>query len=182
MKIHLDSAASAPLCPEAARAMTAAWAEPGNAASSHAAGRAARRILEDARDRVARRLDADAADVVFTSGATEANNLALFGLAGEPPGILVATGIEHPSVAEPIAKLVERGFTVLRINVDSTGVAQSPLLPSPHVLRGRGVGGEGVEIPCETTKLREGPLPPSPRPSPPGVPGGASGFDVARLV
>ncbi len=63
--------------------------------------------------------------MTFTSGGTEANNLALFGLAGAEfsPGHLVSTPLEHPAVAEPIAKLEAGGFAVSRASVDDHGLA-----------------------------------------------------------
>src|SRR5918999_5826754 len=77
--IDLDHNATTPLLPEAWEAMRAAPA--GNPASAHAAGRKARQALEDAREKVAALLGAHPDEVTFTSGATEANNLAVFGLA-----------------------------------------------------------------------------------------------------
>ena len=78
--IYLDHAGTTPLRPEAAAAMAAAWAVVGNPASAHRFGRQARTLLEDARERVAALLGASPDEVVFTGGATEANNLAVFGL------------------------------------------------------------------------------------------------------
>ena len=87
-RIYLDHAATTPVLPEVWDAMRAVPS--GNPASAHAAGRYARRALEDARERVADLLGAEPGEVIFTSGATEANNLALFGLAGDLPGHIVA--------------------------------------------------------------------------------------------
>ena len=84
----------------------------GNPASAHAVGRKARQALEDARERIALCLDASAEEVVFTSGATEANNLAIFGLAGSPPGHILSSPMEHPCVVEPLRQLAARRFTV----------------------------------------------------------------------
>src|SRR5689334_4884168 len=110
-RIDLDHAATTPVLPEARAAMWPLLAEPlGNPASAHAAGRQARRALEDARERVAALLGADPDEVIFTSGATEANNLALFGLAGDPPGHVIAGPVEHPCVVEPLRQLTARGF------------------------------------------------------------------------
>src|SRR3954451_2687949 len=109
--IYLDHSATTPLHPSAREAMLPyLGAEFGNPASAHAVGRRARQALEDARERVAALLDAFPDEVVFTSGATEANNLALFGLCGEPPGRIRASPIEHPSVVEPLRQLAGRGF------------------------------------------------------------------------
>src|SRR5438046_7622794 len=101
MAIYLDNSASTPVLPEVWEAMRPYRLEPGNPASSHAFGRRARRGLEDARERIAELLEAQPDEVLFTSGATEANNLALFGLAGPAPGSIVTSPIEHPCVLEP---------------------------------------------------------------------------------
>ncbi|MGY4800003.1 cysteine desulfurase family protein [Teichococcus aerofrigidensis] len=96
MPVYLDANATEPLRPQARDAMIAALELPGNPSSIHADGRAARRLLEEGRRRVAERLDARPQDLVFTSGATEANALAILGL-GRGRRIL-AGGTEHPSV------------------------------------------------------------------------------------
>jgi cysteine desulfurase len=127
--IYLDNNASTPLLPAAREAMLAHLdAAPGNPASAHAAGRRARRAIEDAREQFAALLGAQPDEVVFTSGATESNNLALFGLAG-PPGHLIASPIEHPSVSEPLAALAEQGHALDRLPVGPTGVVEAAALP-----------------------------------------------------
>ena len=124
--IYLDWSATTPVRPEVWEAMRPFAVDHfGNPASAHAAGRKARQALEDARERVARLLDARADEVVFTSGATEANNLALFGLAGSPPGHVLASPIEHPCVAEPLRQLAARGFDVEYVPVDANGIVDA---------------------------------------------------------
>ena len=124
-EIYLDSNATTPLLPAVWEAMRPYSTDCfGNPASAHSAGRRARQALEDARERVAFLLGANPDEVIFTSGATEANNLAIFGLAGESPGHLITTPIEHPSVAEPIERLEKRGFRISRMPVDSTGIVE----------------------------------------------------------
>lgn len=120
--IYLDYAASTPLLPEAWEAMRPWALSAGNAASSHAFGRAARKALDDARARIARCLDADPDEILFTSGATEANNLALFGLISDAPGTIALSPLEHPCVLEPLQKLMARGFVALPLPVQSDGV------------------------------------------------------------
>ena len=121
--IYLDHNATTPLLPAAWEAMQPCFTEAyGNAASAHHVGRRARQALEDARERTAALLGAHADEVIFTSGATEANNIALFGLAGEPPGHLITSPIEHPCVVEPFRRLEEVGFTVDNLPVDTEGV------------------------------------------------------------
>src|SRR3546814_4928928 len=105
MTVYLDYNATAPIRPEALAAMTAALAEPGNASSVHGPGRRARRLIETARAQVAALADADPTWVIFTSGGTEANNLALAGLPAAR--ILISAG-EHDSLrqAAPTAQRI----------------------------------------------------------------------------
>src|SRR6202047_218026 len=101
-RVYLDWNATTPLRPEAREAMAAAWDLPGNPSSVHAEGRLARRCIEDARAAVAGAVGALPRNVVFTSGGTEANALALTpGLrrgSGLPGARLLVSGIEHASV------------------------------------------------------------------------------------
>jgi cysteine desulfurase len=123
--IYLDNNATTPVLPAVWEAMRPFWTDVyGNPASAHQAGRHARRALEDARERVADLLGARPDEVLFTSGATEANNLALLGLAGDPPGHLVVSPVEHPSVLEPVRHLAEHGFTIDWLPVDVQGVVR----------------------------------------------------------
>lgn len=98
-----------------------------NPASQHASGRAARAVLEHARDTIAEILGARTAahahdQVIFTSGGTEANNLALFGLAGQSPGRIIVSAIEHPSVLAAAARLAQLGCDVQHLRVLPNGV------------------------------------------------------------
>jgi cysteine desulfurase len=121
--IYLDNNATTPLLPAVAEAMRPFATEVfGNPASAHGFGRRARQALEDARETVAELLDAAADEVVFTSGATEANNTALLGLAGAAPSRIVASPIEHPSVAGPLGRLAELGHMIERLPVDGAGL------------------------------------------------------------
>jgi cysteine desulfurase len=101
-RVYLDWNATAPLRPEASKAMAAAWDLCGNPSSVHAEGRQARKLIEDARASVARAVGAVPRNIIFTSGGTEANALALTpGLrraAGLPAERLVISAIEHASV------------------------------------------------------------------------------------
>jgi cysteine desulfurase len=124
--IYLDHASTTPVLPEVWEAMRPLAVEHfGNPASAHAAGRKARQALEDARERVAHGLGASPDEVIFTSGATEANNLAIFGLAGSPPGHILASPIEHPCVTEPLKQLAARGFEVEYVPVGRDGVVSA---------------------------------------------------------
>lgn len=130
--IYLDNNATTPLLPAVWEAMRAAADRFGNAASAHHVGRRARQALEDARERCAALLGAHPDELIFTSGATEANNLAIFGLADDPPGHIVVSPIEHPSVTEPIQRLAKLGFLVASLPVDSAGVVSLSCL-SEHM-------------------------------------------------
>src|SRR5262245_18694495 len=126
--IYLDHNATTPLLPEAAEAIRRTEAEAfGNPSSAHHAGRAARRALEDARERVAALRGANPDEVTFTSGATEANNLAVLGLAANRA---VASQLEHPCVVEPLRQLELRGAAVEWWPVDRRGIFEcGPLAP-----------------------------------------------------
>jgi cysteine desulfurase len=99
---YLDYNATAPVRPEAAAAVAEALRQPANASSVHAFGRAARRALEQARATIARSVGASPEGVVFVSGGTEANNLALQGIDGP----VLVSAIEHPSILEAVPSAV----------------------------------------------------------------------------
>ena len=124
--IYLDNAATTRIRPEVRAAMEPFLDyEYGNASSLHAAGRRARRALEDARDTCAAALGGDPKEIVFTSGATESNTLAIVGVAEALRGRadhLVTTAIEHPSVLETFARLEKQGWKVTRVPVDGAGL------------------------------------------------------------
>jgi cysteine desulfurase len=128
--IYLDHNATTPLLEEVAAAM-APWQQEwfGNPASQHAAGRRARRALDDARAEIGRILGADLSPrrpdrVVFTSGGTEANNLALLGTCSGPSGEAILSAIEHPSVTAAAARLEQRGWRIHRLGVTADGVVE----------------------------------------------------------
>lgn len=125
MAIYLDHAATTPLRPEALEAMLPYLTERfGNPSSPHAFGRAARAALDEARERMAARLNAEPRELVFTSGGTEANNLALKGAAwaGKARGNqIVTSAIEHHSVGDTLAHLEKFGFEIVTLGVDRYG-------------------------------------------------------------
>jgi len=124
--IYLDHHATTPLLPAAFEAMQRVQIEAyGNPASAHQLGRKARQLLEDARDLVAQHLGAYPEEVIFTSGATESNNLAIFGFAGQPPAQLVAAPFEHPCVVEPLKHLEKHGFQVDWLPVTPRGQVET---------------------------------------------------------
>ncbi|NIL95969.1 MAG: aminotransferase class V-fold PLP-dependent enzyme [Planctomycetales bacterium] len=134
--IYLDHNATTPLDPRVADAMRQAAAESfANPASQHGPGRQARRTVERARQQIGQLLGADmggggADRLIFTSGATEANNLALRGLAGQPPGRLIISAIEHPSVVGTAENLHSLGFEISLLPVDGDGIVQVDALPA----------------------------------------------------
>ena len=119
MRIYLDHNAGAPLRPEvrAAIARFSAADEATNPAAVHRGGQHARRALEQARAQVARLIGAAAREVVFTSGGTESNNLAIHGVAGAHPTRrkVVSSAIEHSSILAPLDHLAGEGFDVIRL-------------------------------------------------------------------
>jgi cysteine desulfurase len=136
-RVYLDWNATTPLRPEARQAMAAAWDIAGNPSSVHAEGRQARRLVEDARAAIAAAVGARPPDVVFTSGGTEANALALTpGLrrgAGEPVRRLLVSAIEHTSVLsggrfspEAIATIQVTGSGLIDIDHLRTLLADRP--------------------------------------------------------
>ncbi|QDT54106.1 Cysteine desulfurase [Caulifigura coniformis] len=121
--IYLDHNATTPPLPEVvetvARISREAFANPG---SRHAGGRVARRVLDEAREIIGQVLDAAPSEIVFTSGGTEANNLALFGFARGRSGTFAAMEGEHPSIEEPLKELEARGWRRCTIPMSPEGL------------------------------------------------------------
>jgi cysteine desulfurase len=124
-RVYLDHNATSPLRPAARRAFLECAEElAGNASSVHAEGRRARHVLDLARERVAQALGVDEDEIVFTSGGTESNNLALFGASaavGEAARVVVAA-TEHSSVLAPAAELGRAGRALDVVPVDGHGL------------------------------------------------------------
>lgn len=125
---YLDHAASTPILPEAVAAVVAAMTAPGNASSMHAAGRRARRSVEESREALAAALGARPSEVVFTGGGTESDNLAVKGLywarrAADPRRTRVlASAVEHHAVLDAIEWLVaHEGAQATWLEVDALG-------------------------------------------------------------
>lgn len=93
----------------------------GNPASRHSLGRRARQVLEDAREQIAAILNAAPGEVIFTSGGTESINLALFGLASGPPGVIALPPGEHPATEESVRALQQCGWRRTEIPIDAEG-------------------------------------------------------------
>jgi cysteine desulfurase len=129
MPIYLDCAATTPLDPRVREEMLRCLDDDfGNAGSrTHKSGERARALVERARDRVAAVVASSRGDVIFTSGATESNNLALLGLAASATDRrhIVSTAVEHRAVLEPLTELGTRGFTVTLIEPSPSGVVDA---------------------------------------------------------
>ncbi|MBC1271899.1 cysteine desulfurase family protein [Listeria booriae] len=125
-RVYLDHAATSPIHPEVVQAMLASFTNNyGNPSSIHYAGREARKSLDEARATVAQSIQADEREIVFTSGGTEGDNIALIGvaLANKERGThIITTAIEHPAVLETCKYLETQGFTVTYLPVDGEGV------------------------------------------------------------
>ena len=126
MTVYLDHAATTPMLPAALEAMTAQLAAVGNPSSLHASGRLARRVVEESRETIAQALGCRPGEVVFTSGGTESDNLALKGIywarrAADPARRrILATAVEHHAVLDPLHWLGEQdGAEVELLPVDS---------------------------------------------------------------
>jgi cysteine desulfurase len=126
MTLYLDNNASTPIDPRVLDEMVRCYRENyGNAGSPHVYGERAKAAVQLARDRVVAVVAARRHEVIFTSGATESNNLALLGLAAQGEAIgkrhLVSTKIEHRAVLEPLSELRKRGFDVTLVAPQSDG-------------------------------------------------------------
>src|SRR5262245_41213783 len=132
MPLYLDCAATAPIDPRVqAEVLRCLSGEFGNAGSrTHEFGSRARAAVEHARDQVAAVTASSRGDVIFTSGATESNNLAILGLAAAAGARrhVVSTAIEHAAVLEPLEELQRRGFEVTYVRPDSGGAVEHDAL------------------------------------------------------
>lgn len=123
-RVYLDYNATTPIHPRVAAAMQTALDSYGNPSSAHWAGAPARLIIEDSRRQIALMLGCEPDEVIFTSGGTEANNLALKGLAfahGVGNSHVITSAIEHPAILAPCAFLQRLGAGCTVIPVDATG-------------------------------------------------------------
>ena len=137
MPVYLDHAASTPVRPEAIEAMLPFLAEhPGNPSGAHAASRATKNALEEARETVAAAFGVEPRNIVFTGGGSEGDNLAVKGAAwaarARRPDLdrVVTTGIEHKAVLGACARLEREGFGVARIAATSAGTVDLDALAS----------------------------------------------------
>jgi cysteine desulfurase len=124
--IYLDHNATTPILPAVVDAMLPYLREHfGNASSEHPYGRRARDALDRARGEVAALLGCDVDEIIFTSGGTEANNLAILGAAATSARRRIVTSVvEHPATLQPADRLERRGWDVVRVGVDTDGRAR----------------------------------------------------------
>ncbi|BDO41559.1 cysteine desulfurase family protein [Cellulomonas sp. NTE-D12] len=135
MSVYLDHAATTPMLPAAVETLTRELARTGNPSSLHASGRAARRTVEEGRERLAAALGARPSEVVLTSGGTEADNLAVKGLfwarrtADPDRRRLLVSSVEHHAVLDPAFWMAEHaGAEVVLLPVDGDGVVDTAAL------------------------------------------------------
>jgi cysteine desulfurase len=124
-RIYLDYSATTPLAPEVLEAMRPYLTEHfGNASSIHGFGREAKVALDAAREEMATALGAQPQEIAFTSGGTEAGNMAILGVAQtfSEPRHLITSRIEHPCVLNPCHELEKRGWQVTYVEPDATGM------------------------------------------------------------
>lgn len=121
--IYLDNNATTQPLPEVVETVARHLRESyGNPSSRHALGRKARRVLEDSREQIAAILGAVPSELVFTSGGTEANNLAVFGLTSEKPATILSSPGEHPSNLEACRVRQRQGWALETLAVDGSGL------------------------------------------------------------
>ncbi len=126
MTIYLDNGATTAVDKEVVEAMLPFFKDKyGNASSMHHAGQDARKAVDDARQKIADALGAEAKEIIFTSGGTESDNLAIKGAARankEKGNHIITTKIEHPAVLSTCKKLEKEGFSVTYLDVDPDGL------------------------------------------------------------
>ncbi len=122
---YLDNSATTRLDPRVQEVILKTFSDVyGNPSSLHGPGRAARRTVDNARERIAGLLGVDEKEILFTSGATEANNLVFQGLPENRGKHIVTTRVEHPSVSEVCSSLEKHGWEITRLPVNREGRVQ----------------------------------------------------------
>ncbi len=164
--VYLDNSATTAVCKEAVERMTRVMVEQyGNPSSLHTLGINAQREVTRARGEVATLIGAKPEQVVFTSGGTEANNLAVLGGAeakARRPHVAVTTAVEHPSVAACFDRLEAQGWTVVRVQPDTDGTvsadaierACTPDTTIVSVMTVNNETGAQMDIPAIVTRVR----------------------------
>ena len=128
--IYLDNAASTQIHEDVLEAMLPYLKEQyGNPSSIHRYGRLAHKAIEKARKQIAMLINADSSEILLTSGGTESNNTALYGIAEKKPhSQIITSSIEHDAILEPCKKLAKDGFDVIYLPVDTHGVVNLSVL------------------------------------------------------
>ncbi|MFH1849609.1 MAG: cysteine desulfurase family protein [archaeon] len=123
MKVYLDHGATTPVDPKVVEAMLPYYTETyGNASSLHQFGREAKEALERSRDTIAKSINADPAEIIFTSGGSESDNLAIKGIVPAKKGShIITSAIEHPAVLNTCQTLEKNGCRVTYLGVDAEG-------------------------------------------------------------
>ena len=139
MRIYMDHNATTPLHPEVEEELKSNFGLYGNPSSMHSFGREARRKIEDAREKVAKLIDADVASIIFTGGGSESNNTVLKVVTCSDATCvhcpanrkqIITSTIEHPSVLNTVQTLDARGIPATYIDVDKTGTVDLDRLES----------------------------------------------------
>lgn len=130
--VYLDNAATTRVCKDSQEAVLFAMDKAyGNPSSLHGLGIEAEKLIDYSKAKIASALGCDINEIIFTSGATESNNMAVFGLAtnyGKRKKRVVTTAVEHPSVAEPFEKLKSMGFDVVTVAPNENGEITADML------------------------------------------------------
>jgi len=130
--IYLDNAASTKIHEDVLESMIPYLKEQyGNPSSIHRYGRQAHKAVEKARTQIANLINADPSEILFTSGGTESNNTALYGIAKKNPGSrIITSSIEHDAILEPCRRLEKDGFDLIYLPVDNSGLVDPLILKS----------------------------------------------------
>jgi cysteine desulfurase len=128
--IYLDNAASTKIHEDVLESMIPYLKEQyGNPSSIHRYGRQAHKAIEKARTQIANLINADPSEILFTSGGTESNNTALYGIAKKNPGSrIITSSIEHDAILEPCKRLEKDGFDLIYLPVDNSGLVDPLIL------------------------------------------------------
>ena len=130
-EIYLDNASTTPIYKEVIKEMNKSYLEDyGNPSSLHKLGEKARNSVNKARTEIAREINANPSEIIFTSGATESNNLAFFGLAkqNKKKNKILISSIEHSSIFEISEALKKEGYKIIEIPIDSQGFVDIPFI------------------------------------------------------
>ncbi|GFP18718.1 cysteine desulfurase, partial [Candidatus Hakubella thermalkaliphila] len=125
-RIYFDHSATTPVLPEVVEAMLPCFTQYfGNASEPHLPGREAKKLLEASRETVARAIGAHSEEIIFTSGGTESDNLALKGVAealSKKGNHIITSSIEHPAIGNTCKYLQRRGFEITYVPVDKYAI------------------------------------------------------------